>query len=160
MRVVGHNELQKLERTLAQQGNPRKVRTAIGKELRAVVKPVGDQAKQHAREILPHHGGLADMVGSSEMKVTVDTKGTKVSVRLTAKKPGQKGRLQDIDSGRIRHPVFADGTKTRREWRWVNQTVPPGWFTQPAEESGPQVQKSLLSVLDDIQRRLAGKGLG
>lgn len=152
-RVKGMEQLQKVGRLLEAEGNPRKIKTAIGKEIRQVVKPIGEQAQQNALATLPHSGGLNEWVASARMSVQVRTTARGAGVRLTAKRKTKKGRqakLQDIDSGTVRHRVCGSNN-------WVTQRVRPGWFTDPAEKSGPEIQTALLGVLDDIAHRLEGR---
>lgn len=150
-RVRGLEELQRVGQLLEEQD--KKVRRDIGKHLTKAVKPVGDEAKSHAREILPRRGGLNEWVASSRTSVRTKLTGSGANVRLVATRKtssGKTAKLQDIDSGTVRHRVFGRN-------QWVMQRVRPRWFTDPAEQAAPEIQTSLLKVLDDIEARLRGR---
>ena len=52
----------------------------------------------------------------------------------------------------FRHPVWADGDKTRKEWAWVNQAVPgaKGWFDKTYMEAAPDIRRQLEAVMGDV----------
>lgn len=152
--VVGAKQLQQLGRQL--EAESKKSKTAIGKQLREPVKKVIPKAQAHAREILPRRGGLNDWVAASKLSVRATTSGDGASVRLTATrktKRGKTAKLQDINSGTVRHRMWGRN-------QWATQHVTPGWFTTPATDAAPEIQRQLLQVLDDITRRLGGSGQG
>lgn len=72
-------------------------------------------------------------------------------IRLTvwAVSPTGRRALDDLNEGRLRHPVFGD-----RE-RWYGQRVRPGMVTGPFEAGEKEVIKRLTKVRDDLRDRLA-----
>src|SRR5262249_40358062 len=85
-----------------------------------------------------------------------------ISVRAGSADPGvivtgspiaKKRKLNAIEAGNLRHPVFADRTAPRREWRWKDQRLPsvrPGWFTRPASGAAPEVRKEIEAALEQV----------
>ena len=85
-----------------------------------------------------------------------------ISVRAGSADPGvivtgspirKQRKLNAIETGNLRHPVFADRTAPRRTWRWKDQGLPsvkPGWFTGPASDAAPEVRKEIEKALDEV----------
>lgn len=133
-------------------------RREVLKAIQAEVKPMKAGIKGSALATLPKRGGLNEVVASSTISARTDLKGTSTGVTFRAR--GRTGRLKDIratDRGRLRHPVFADPTKARTEWTWVNQVIESGWWSKPLAAFGPKLAKDLgramTRVVDDIARR-------
>ncbi len=61
--------------------------------------------------------------------------------------------------GFIRHPVFADPTKTRKDWAWVTQPLDGsvGWYDRAIVDNAelvlPELEKAIQSVIDQVVRR-------
>ena len=64
--------------------------------------------------------------------------------------------------GLIRHPVFADGELTRKEWRWVNQPVPgaQGWFDRTYQGAAPEIRRSIEAAMQDTVNRIVADARG
>lgn len=143
----GADKLEVLSRRLKAAGDS-ELRRELYRGLNRATKPLKEAAKRAARQDLPRRGGLNELVASARFSTRTRGGGRTPGVSLTASKAGTD--LRWIDRGKLRHPVFGRST-------WVNQTVPAGWFTKTLEAEGPAVRKELVTVLDDIARRL-GRG--
>jgi hypothetical protein len=144
VRVKGAEELVRLSRQLRAAGD-QELRRDFYRGLNRASKPLKEAAKQNAGRVLPRRGGLAALVAKSRLSTSVRGGGANPGVRITG-----KGRmdLDRMDRGQVRHPVFGN----RRVW--VVQSVTPRWFTEPMEAGAEDVRTELLSVFDDVARRL------
>lgn len=153
--VTGADDFLRLSKALKAAGET-DMRKALHKGLRAAVKPVSERAEQKLREGLPY-GTKGKAVTQVVQPRTGRDPGVRVVVRYGSKR-ASNAQLANA-KGIIRHPVFADGGKTRKEWRWVNQDVPElkGWFDRTYTDSAPALLRALHGVLegvaDDIVRR-------
>ena len=64
--------------------------------------------------------------------------------------------------GVFRHPVFADGDLTRKEWAWVDQPVPgaKGWFDKTYINAAPDVRKRIEQVMQETVDEIVAKAKG
>lgn len=153
-RVTGAKQFEKAARAAA--GFDKAQRREVSKVLRETTKPIRAELRESARANLPHAGGLNETVASSNFTQRLKVTGKTVGVTLVAR--GRSGKLKDIrstDSGRLRHPVFADGAKSRRDWTWVTQTVKPGWWTGPLKKAGPRVSRNVAQAMDLVVNEIA-----
>ena len=130
--------------------NNKKTVNAWRKILRDEARPMGQQALQEGGSAMPRKGGLAARIMAGKVGVSVTASG--VTVKLTT---AQGDKLTAEENGMIRHPVFARGTQTRKQWAWVNQRVTPHRFLTVFEERGPQVaDKIMAATIDAIKGEL------
>lgn len=155
--VQGVDQLKRLGRGL-KAFDDRKFKNAVSRQLRTVVKPFGDAAKEHAREILPKRGGLNHIVDTARVGVRTTTSGryTGVSITMRKNKSGSSKQrdLVNLDAGSLRHPVFGRPDRTRKQWTWVNQKVPAGFWTTPMRAQAPAAQRALMPVLDEVIKQV------
>ena len=120
---------------------PKELTLKLRKELRAEAKPTIQDIKSYARAILPARGGLADRVASQSygLRSSFTTKG--VGIKFVGNTRKVKS-LKDIDSGRLRHPLFG----SRRHW--YQQKVTPGFFTGPIEDDVPRIRAAMLKAME------------
>ncbi len=120
------------------------------------MKPVTKEAEKALKDALPY-----PMRGNSVSQVVQVKTGRDPGVTVGVKygtKRSSNARMANT-KGQIRHPVFADGDKARKEWRWVNQSVPnaKGWFDETYRDSAPTIRRSLEaameSIADEVVRR-------
>lgn len=149
VRVTGAEQLRALSRDLKAAGSPaRGLRVEILRAMRLAAKPMVAAAKQSARDVLPHKGGLNTYVADGAKiaaRNRVATTNT-VGMRIVATEGGV--RLEGMDQGKVRHPVFGN----RKVWR--SQTIPDGWFSKPLNAFAPMVQAEVLMAMDIIGRRI------
>lgn len=120
----------------------------FSKAINSAVKPLKADLQKSALEKLPKKGGLNQRVAN----------GTRISTRRANSRRAQGIRVQAknayalgrIDGGTVRHPVFG-----HRD-RWVDQHVTPGWWSDPIEAAGPNVQREIQAAMDRIARKIEG----
>lgn len=143
--IVGTDRLAAIGRSLIEAGEvkvKRDMLAAIREEGKSALSDVPDSA----RSTLPRSGGLAEEVAHQTYTVRTSLAGPIGSVKLVGK--GMK-ELRDINQGRLRHPVF-----NNRE-RWVGQTVPTGFFSDPIEAKAPEVREAILLAIERVAHEIA-----
>jgi hypothetical protein len=133
----------------------------LRKRLKDAAEPVADKAR---RSILDMPGvrqkGLREEVAATvTTSVTTPASGVKVTIASRGSRmPEGKGNLpRYLDERRgWGHPVYADRSKPRSEWRWAHQQGKPGWFEQPIARSAPDLQRACERAIDDTRRLLGG----
>lgn len=109
--------------------------------------------------------GLIPKLPDRYAEVLDDDLSITTSIRSSTSNPGvrlrgttrgrngvQRRRLNRLNSGILEHPLWGN-----REY-WKKQPVPPGWFTQPAEDAAPRVREALVQVLSDVADQATSKG--
>lgn len=86
----------------------RKVASGLRKRVRDAAKPLAEAVVQDGPEGLPERGGLADWL--REAKPGLSMTQTRVAISL-----GAGHDLASINRGKLRHPVFARDTMSKRE---------------------------------------------
>lgn len=143
----GSSDFYKLSKALKAAGRTQ-MRKELHKGLQQGAKPLIPLARAEARRVLPHKGGLAEVVARAPMRVQVRTGARTAGVRVVVGRDRSGARR--ANQGVIRHPVFGNRQV------WVNQVVPPDWFDRPMEHGAPivrpELQKAVERVLDQIAR--------
>lgn len=159
-RVTGADDFLRLSKALKNAGRT-ELRKKLNQGLKQGVKPLTRQAQANLATAVPAR--LQSRAGKTMQVVQVRT-GNNAGVRVVVpyKKRGaglgaSNARMLNR-RGQIRRPVFADSTKTRKEWTWVNQPVPSalGWFDKTysggATEVRPALERAMQDVVDEIVR--------
>lgn len=141
-------------RVLADRG----LNNAVRRGLREVAKPLGQDMVAGGAAKMPHRGGLSARVAGSSVGLRAGIAGSSPSVEILLRQPSGY-RLDQMDAGRLRHPVFERGHLAKRktykgrrylnqgprlERRWVQQAVPAKAFTTPFLEGAPKVRAALV----------------
>ncbi len=158
--VRGADQFLRLSKALKEAGHA-DLRKRLHKGLRDAVKQVMPDAERKLAEQLPYlkRGKAVNQV--AQVKTGRDP-GITVGVRFGSRR-STNARLAN-SKGVFRHPVWADGDKTRKEWAWVNQAVPgaKGWFDKTYMEAAPdirlQIEAVMGDVLDEIVREAKSRG--
>ena len=110
-----------------------------------------DAVRRSAMEILPKKGGLNKLVAA---RVVPKTKRSPGSIQVFA--DGRQGlkELSRIDRGLLRHPVFADPDKSRKDWKWVSQKVNKRFWSRPVELRADEIKKAVTAALEQLARRI------
>lgn len=126
------------------------LRKRLHKGLREAVKEVMPEAEKRLADALPYAQGRSKPVRQVAQVKTGRDPGVTVGVRFGSKR-STNARLAN-SKGLIRHPVFADGQKTRDEWMWVNQSVPgaEGWFDKTYINAAPDIRRRIEGVMEDV----------
>ncbi|WP_347351741.1 hypothetical protein [Intrasporangium sp.] len=154
LHVRGSDDFYRAARVMKAAGP--EIRKAVLAELRSSARPLIDDARRAAAANLPQRGGLAAQVAREPMRVRTRTGVTTAGVQVVVGR--RKGGARATNRGYVRHPVFADGRKSRDQWTWVNQPLPSakGWFDKSMLNGAPQIRADLERIigraLDDIAR--------
>jgi len=146
--VRGAGDFMRLSKALKEAGRT-DLRKQLHKGLRDAVKKVMPEAEQKLAEQLPYlkRGKAVNQV--VQVKTGRDP-GVTVGMRYGSRR-STNARLAN-SKGVFRHPVWADGAKTRKEWRWVNQPVPGalGWFDNTYRDAAPEIRRQIEAVMGDL----------
>jgi hypothetical protein len=129
---------------------------AMRKAIQAPARPAKRLVTASARTKMPAGGGYATLLSRAiRVRIMTDTGFTTASVTVVTRARG-KATLRDLpalNNGRLRHPPWG-----RRRSTWVTQAVPPGFWDEPMEVIEKLAGANMVDVLDDMARKLAGKG--
>lgn len=143
--VTGANDFYRLSKALKAAGRTG-LRKEMNKALREATKPLIVKTREAARKDLPHRGGLANSVAKAPQRVQVRTGARTAGVRIVA-----SGPVKGANAGKIRHPVFGDRS------RFVEQTVPGGWFDETLSASAADVEPALIEAMNQIIDKVVGE---
>lgn len=145
-RIEGAGKLATLGKKLKVAGD-KELRKGLLREIRGATTPLRAAIKASAMDKLPKHGGVNAFVASSRITSRTRLTGKSVGVTIVGTKAGHD--LGKIDEGLLRHPVFG-----RRKGKWVDQSVTPGFFTEPIEAAEVIVATGILSAIEAVSREL------
>lgn len=163
VRILNTGSLLELSRRLRAAGGEN-IRQSLHRRIRRVAEPLRDDLQSSIRGLDIRSPGRSGRPGgpspnSRPLRATI-ADAIRISVR-TGSSPGatvwvDKGRMppdmknipDQLNSGRLRHPVFGN----RR--RWVNQYASPPWWDSVVRQHTPRMEREVARVLDDVRRRL------
>jgi hypothetical protein len=156
--VRGAQQFLDLSKALKAAGD-KPMRQALTAGMRKAVKPAMKQAQRRLKDGLPY-GGRGNAASQTVQVKTGRDPGVSVVVKYGSKR-ASNAHLANT-KGRIRHPVFADGEKPRKDWRWVNQEVPglKGWFDETYRDAAPEIRKALEKAMEDIAQMIVAQASG
>jgi hypothetical protein len=130
-------------------GLTRELSRAIGD----AVAPLKDRIRAGLKPHLPDP--YAEVLDADlQIRRSSSTSGEEARVTVLASTSGTKKRkLRQLDDGILFHPLYGNRK------RWFEQTVTPGWFTGPVEDSVPEIRDAIERALEDVAEKAAGKGL-
>lgn len=140
IRIEGAEKFAALSKALGK--GSKELRSELNKGITRAVKPFKADVKKFARGRLPKRGGLARRVARTSLPTRKRTDG----IRVVAQ-PNAVADPMRIDRGRVKHPVFGRAPS-------VLQDITPGFFHEPAEDSGPVVRKELVEVIDTVTSKI------
>lgn len=143
--VRGAEDFLKLSKALKAAGRT-ELRRELNKRMRRAARPLIPLARDEARRVLPHAGGLAEQVAHAPMRVQVRTGTQTAGVRIVVGRDRSGARA--ANQGVIRHPVFGN-----RE-RWVDQAVPPHWFDGAMARNAPHVRPEILRAVESVMQEI------
>lgn len=158
--VKGADDFLKLSKAL--KGIEPDLRKALHKGLRDAANRAKPKAAEALAEALP--SGLEGRGKRVKQAVQVKTGADPgVSIVMRYGKAGRglgASNAQRVNKhGEFRHPVFADGELTRKEWWWVSQSVEAGegWFDKTYMNEAPAIRRDLEQVMEDIAEQIVRK---
>lgn len=156
--VNGAEQFFRLSKALKAAGRV-ELRKELNKELRRAAKPLVGRTRQAALTELPKRGGLAALVAREPQRVQVRTGAATAGVRIVVGK--RRGGAQSTNAGVVRHPVFARSDQTRKEWKWVSQKVPGGWFDRTLERDAPVIAlPALEAAINRVAQQVVNEARG
>lgn len=153
--VRGAEDFLALSKALKKAGH-KDLRKKLHRALRDAVKEVAPEAEKTLAESLPY-ANRGKPVRQVVLVKTGKDPGITVGVRFGSKR-STNARLAN-SKGLIRHPVFADQDKVRKDWHWVNQAVPSaeGWFDKTYINAAPDVRKRIEQVMQETVDEIVAK---
>lgn len=133
------------------------LRKNMSKTIVTATAPARQAVKAELEQIMPRGGGLNEYLAKSQITTSVLTgprsAGVVLRGRTAAGARRDKGQFRLINQGMIRHPVFADKSKARKDWHWVTQTgLPAGWWEGTLRNFGPLVEAALIASMNATAR--------
>lgn len=159
--VRGGQRLGDISRRLRAAGKG-ELNRALQRAIRDAAAPVIVELQDAAMRI-PDRSTAVRRDGRSirrELRGAIRLSATQNGVRLfvdAARLPADSAAMaRTFESKRgWRHPVFARGTQTRREWTWVRQKGAP-WFRPTVRRNGRTFERSVRAALDLVAREIEG----
>jgi hypothetical protein len=140
-------------REIGDGGLARELQAAAGR----AVDPLKDRIRASLRPHLPDP--YADVL-AADLKVTrsasLGAAGDTARVTVLTSTAGtRKRKLRQLDDGILFHPVFGN----RKDWREQGEpSVKPGWFSDPVEESAPEIRDAIEQALDNVVEKAVREG--
>lgn len=148
--VTGADDLLALSRQLKNAGRITE-RKDFHRDLTRALKPIVPDLKEFIAENYPKGGGLAER--TAKRRITPKLKTGAKTAGLSVALNGVTILLSE-NYGRLRHPVYADKSKTRKEWTWVNQVMPLGMIATFAktriQEYSPAISKAYRDAIERV----------
>lgn len=132
----------------------RAVLKAMRQGLRKPVPAIRQAIKDRALSTMPKRGGLNAWVASIRITSPVKVNSRQVSLKLKGGRNSKGGRsdISAIDRGRVRAPSW--GRKGAGAWH--TQTVPTGFFREPAADAAGDVLTAIDGAVDTALDTLRG----
>jgi hypothetical protein len=143
LRVTGAEDLAVLS-ARAKAAGP-KIHRRMNRGIRKAVKPTIESVKgSKGMGRLP--SGLNAWMQDTKFTTRIRAHGTTAGVRVVAAKKGHD--VYSIDKGTARHPVYGRAP-------WVDQAVPPGFFTEVVNDERERMFKDVRAEFRDFARELS-----
>jgi len=110
------------------------------------VKPLQAEIKAEAARTLP---GRYAGVMSKDVKVTTQTRGTTLRVRVFARGRAELRDVAAVNAGILRHPLFGNRS------RWFRQRVRPGFVDRPVNDLSDRVLREAAEGVGDVLQKIA-----
>jgi hypothetical protein len=148
VQIKGAEELESLAKRLKAAGDG-DLRKELLAAIRKAARPLPAAVRASAMSQLPRSGGLAARVAGGRLMTRTRLSGGSVGVKFES-----RGiyNLRNINSGKIRHPVFG------RPDSWVAQEVDAGWFSEPVDDAVPEVRDEIQRAMRDVADKITKSG--
>lgn len=141
--VTGAENLGVLARRLKEVGD-KELKKELLRGIRLGTKGTHAKIRESALGNLPARGGLAAIIARSKISTKTRTSGRLTGIKITST---SKHAVDEINRGVLRHPVYGRA-------KWVTQSVPAGWFTDPIEADAPEIRDAIQRVMQDVAAKL------
>lgn len=146
LELRGANQFAAVAKALKEMGD-KGLQREFNRALRDAAKPFIDAVHESALRRLPSHGGLAQRVAGTGVRVRKSDNRKGTGIRLVATgKIGAKD-ISRMNRGQVRHPVFGHQP-------WVTQSISPGFWDQAVEAVSSTVMRQMQAALDDVARKI------
>ena len=126
---------------------------AMLRQIRDAGKPIAHDMKAGIRAQLPNRGGLASRAAGAPIGIRTRATGRQAGIRLQAngsKRSVTSRTLQSMDdSGSWRKPTFG-----HQPWTTQTAGAVKGWFTEPAQEAKPEIQRKVMEAMQETARHI------
>lgn len=149
--VSGVEDFVQLSKNL--KGAEPQLRKDLLRKIREAGKPVAHDMKAGIRAQLPNRGGLASRAAKSPIGIRTRATGRQAGIRLQAN--GSKRALTSRtlismdESGSWRHPTYG-----KPPWQEQSVGAVKGWFTEPAQEAKPEIQRKVLEAMQETTQAI------
>jgi hypothetical protein len=151
---INVDELLALSKAL--KGWDNELRKELHKGLRDAAKPLIPVVREALRQTYPKRGGLNERMAKAKIRTQFRTgRDAGISFVVT----GLQIRLGE-QYGTIRHPVFPDTSKPRREWTWVAQQLETGAIKRAVDDNLELVVPGVTATLEMVTGRALGRFKG
>lgn len=130
------------------------LKKAMYRNLRAATEPARKAVVAEERAVLPKRGGLNEWVAETKVghRTLIGARTAGITLVQSRKGRTRPHDLRKMNEGHLRHPVYADPSKSRRQWTWVEQDIPSGWWDRPLLASRPIVLAACLHAMHETSR--------
>ena len=144
--IEGADQLARLAKQLKEAG-AKDLQKELGKAINRATKPVKDDIKQSAEDMLPKRGGLAARAAKSPLRTRRRTGSKVAGVRIVS--IDKTLSMYHLNQGQVRHPrkgVPASG--------WKVQHIEHGFWDKGGEQAAPAAREEIVQAMDDIARKV------
>jgi hypothetical protein len=130
-------------------GLARQLRKALNEAAKPITREITDAA--HLRRYMPAQ--YADTV-AADLKVSTLQSGSvrNPGVRISAQGRVKKRKVVQLDAGVLHHPLFGD----RGHWYPQLRGMREGFFTDPCEQSAPDVRDKIEAAMAETAAQIRG----
>jgi hypothetical protein len=113
----------------------------LRKKISDAVPPLRDAVRTHAPEYLPDNYAEV-LVPDLRFATRTDTAGAEV--RVTVNVTAKRRYLDDLERGRLSHPLWGN------RHHWYRQATKPRVVTEPMEGAVDEVRKKIENAVDEV----------
>jgi len=139
------DELARLSAALREAGET-EWRKQVTQGIKDAADGIPDAIRAGMKPHLPNR--YADVLAKdTRLTISVKTGITDPGVFVVGKNSGKQRKLNMINAGILRHPLFGDRN------RWYAQELPsvrPGWFDDPCQAAKPEVRAEIEAALEQV----------
>lgn len=146
----------RVAKALASESDGKELKRDLARNLRIAVRPAVNEVRGRIRaapSVTAHPGvGLRAAIARS-IRSEVTLGGRRAGVRVKAGRAGMpRGFVnapRHTNRASWRHPTFNPDV-------WVDQTLAPGWFDAPLNNTRPEYRRAVAEAMRDCMRRAGG----
>ena len=156
----GREQLRTLAARLKEAGEEGKgFKRELMKQLDEAAKPIVAKIAdvEHLKPYMPDRYAaiLAPELAVRAQKIFASNPRVSISARTRREK---RRKVNLLDAGVINHPDWPRGP--RKTWSWTNRQtagMKPGFFTDPCEDSAPQIRERVLAAITETAGKITNE---